>query len=80
MCWHIRDTFLIFRASRISDRLLVSEEQFAEGTDRLLKRLSCPSPAMSDPAGRRQSGVLIPLFSCPSSRSWGVATSATSCR
>src|SRR6266853_362783 len=26
---------------------------------------------MSDPAGRRQSGVLIPLFSCPSSASWG---------
>jgi 4-alpha-glucanotransferase len=26
---------------------------------------------MTDPAGRRQSGVLIPLFSCPSSTSWG---------
>jgi 4-alpha-glucanotransferase len=26
---------------------------------------------MSDPAGRRQSGLLIPLFSCPSSTSWG---------
>jgi 4-alpha-glucanotransferase len=26
---------------------------------------------MSDPAGRRQSGILIPLFSCPSSTSWG---------
>ena len=26
---------------------------------------------MSDPAGRRQSGLLIPLSSCPSSTSWG---------
>jgi 4-alpha-glucanotransferase len=26
---------------------------------------------MSDLAGRRQSGLLIPLFSCPSSMSWG---------
>src|SRR5947208_9357592 len=26
---------------------------------------------MSDPGGRRQSGVLIPLFSFPSSTSWG---------
>jgi 4-alpha-glucanotransferase len=28
--------------------------------------------AMSDPAGRRQAGLLIPLFSCPSTSSWGV--------
>src|ERR1700730_1705364 len=27
---------------------------------------------MSDPASRRQSGLLIPLFSCPSSTSWGI--------
>ena len=27
---------------------------------------------MTDPAGRRQSGLLIPLFSCPSSTSWGI--------
>lgn len=27
---------------------------------------------MSDPAGGRQSGLLIPLFSCPSSTSWGI--------
>jgi len=26
---------------------------------------------MTDRAGRRQSGLLIPLFSCPSSTSWG---------
>src|SRR6185295_6607041 len=26
---------------------------------------------MTDRAGRRQSGMLIPLFSCPSSTSWG---------
>src|SRR5205814_10099230 len=26
---------------------------------------------MNDRAGRRQSGLLIPLFSCPSSASWG---------
>src|SRR5580765_5617659 len=27
---------------------------------------------MNDRAGRRQSGLLIPLFSCPSSTSWGI--------
>src|SRR5438132_4441926 len=27
---------------------------------------------MSDPGGRRQSGLLIPLFSCSSSTSWGM--------
>src|ERR1700688_1287497 len=26
---------------------------------------------MNDRAGRRQSGLLVPLFSCPSSVSWG---------
>jgi len=27
---------------------------------------------MTDPAGRRRAGVLIPLFACPSSTSWGI--------
>src|SRR5580692_6044164 len=27
---------------------------------------------MSDRPGRRQAGLLIPLFSCPSSTSWGI--------
>jgi 4-alpha-glucanotransferase len=27
---------------------------------------------MNDPAGRRRAGLLIPLFSCPSTTSWGV--------
>ena len=27
---------------------------------------------MSDRTGRRRAGLLIPLFSCPSSESWGI--------
>ena len=27
---------------------------------------------MSDPAGRRRAGLVIPLFSCSSSASWGI--------
>src|ERR1019366_1475960 len=27
---------------------------------------------MTNPAGRRRAGLLIPLFACPSSASWGI--------
>ena len=60
-----RESFLIVS-------LLPPEGRFADGH----RSAAAPFPehagAMTDLSGRRHAGLLVPLFSCPSSTSWGI--------
>ena len=60
-----RESFLIVS-------LLPGETRFADGVDRILRYVALESAAMRDAVAGRRAGVLIPLFSCPGTASWGI--------
>ena len=63
-----RESFLILS-------LLPGERVFADGVDRVLRYVGGrrrPESAMREAAAGRRAGLLIPLFSCPGTASWGI--------